>query len=78
MDVFNFLKEQIIELTDTDEDILSVDMELDTIGLVSLDYISIQVALKRMSGVNLELKKAELSSIKTLGDLVGYIEAQCC
>lgn len=75
MQVFDFLKEAILSLTDFDEDALSPDSALEDISLDSLDYVEIQVGLKKNFGVQPDGEYLASGKIKTLGELCAYIDS---
>ncbi|QWZ60896.1 acyl carrier protein [Acinetobacter pittii] len=53
----NIVQSLIEELTDFEGENLNDETTIEEIGLASLDYVSIQVALKKELGINIDLNK---------------------
>lgn len=70
--VLEALKEMIVEIKDLDPANIPSDMMIDDLGLDSLDYVEIQVGVKRKFGVALSPSLFE-RRIKTLIQLCEYI-----
>ncbi|KAB8312654.1 hypothetical protein EH228_06200 [Erwinia endophytica] len=75
MKVKEIIVEQIDNLTDFDISQLSDATNITDIGLVSLDYVAIQVALKREMGIDVDLNKLAQENLESIDDLVRYIES---
>ena len=75
MEPFELLKSQIIELTDTDPTRITPDTQLVDLNLVSLDYVSIQVAVKKEYGIQLDLSPLSEQSMSTVGDFARYVKS---
>ncbi|AWK44185.1 hypothetical protein GPY51_10025 [Photorhabdus laumondii subsp. laumondii] len=73
MKLFELLQSQITELTDIEPEDITLDTLLDDIHLVSLDFVSIQVALKREMGIQLNFDKFQRDNTTTIGDFVNYV-----
>ncbi|HZX33192.1 MAG TPA: phosphopantetheine-binding protein [Rhodocyclaceae bacterium] len=73
MEILEFLKSKIIVLNDVDIDTLTAERELKTIGLDSLDYVSIQMEITKKYGVQIDYDDFSSGKISTLGDFAGYI-----
>jgi acyl carrier protein len=73
MEVFEFLKETILNLTDLDESSVTPAMALEEIQLDSLDYVEIQVSVKKSFGVALDPEVFSAGRVKTIADLCSYI-----
>ena len=74
MDIFEFISEAIEELVDVDFD-LTPDVGVDSLELASLDYIELQVMVKKTFGVVVEADLFESGQLRTLGDFCHYIES---
>ncbi|MCZ4305538.1 acyl carrier protein [Zoogloeaceae bacterium G21618-S1] len=74
MEIYDFLKDAVLSLTDFDEDDLSLDSTLEDIALDSLDYVEIQVGLKKNFSVELDGDHLASGKIRSLRDLCDYIE----
>jgi acyl carrier protein len=70
--VFEFIKDMIVEMKDSEPDDIRMQTAIDELGLDSLDYVEIQVGVKRKFGVALSPTLFE-RQIKTLDALCGYI-----
>jgi acyl carrier protein len=75
MEPFELLKSQIIELTDTDPTRITPDTQLVDLNLVSLDYVSIQVAVKKEYGIQLDLNRLSEQGMSTVGDFARYVKS---
>ncbi|WP_387692003.1 acyl carrier protein [Photorhabdus sp. RM71S] len=73
MKLFELLQSQITELTDIEPEDITLDTLLDDIHLVSLDFVSIQVALKREMGIQLNFDKFQRDNTTTISDFVNYV-----
>lgn len=67
-DVFDFIKDCILELKDIDELDIKPDSELMQLGLDSLDFVEVQVLLKRRYGVHVDPTIFAGDGVLTLGD----------
>lgn len=74
MNADQFLREAILDLKDIDEAELVPQMTIEKLALDSLDYVEIQVGIKRNFGVSIDPELFQSGAIKTLGDLSRYIE----
>jgi acyl carrier protein len=70
--VFKFLRDLIVEMKDSEPDDIGTQTTIDDLGLDSLDYVEIQVGVKRQFGVALAPTLFE-RQIKTIGELCDYI-----
>lgn len=75
MNVKEIIVEQIDNLTDFDIAQLSDSTNITDIGLVSLDYVAIQVALKREMDIDVDLNKLAQEDLESIGDLIRYIKS---
>lgn len=67
------IKNQVGELTDFDVDTITKETLISDFGLVSLDFLSIQVALKRALGINVDLNQLTEANLTTFGELVEFL-----
>jgi acyl carrier protein len=74
MNANDFLVSVILELKDIDEADLTPDMTLEQLALDSLDYVEIQVGIKKNFGVEILPELFTSGGVKTLGELVLHIE----
>lgn len=74
MEVFEKVKSLIIEQLDVDEEQLDMDTTFEDIDADSLDVVELVMALEEE--FNLEIADEEVEKIKTVGDIVSYIEKQ--
>lgn len=68
------VKNQIAEMTDYDIDTITEETSVGDFGLSSLDFISIQVGLKRAFGVTIDLGLMAEANILTFKDLIDFLE----
>ena len=73
MELFDFIVEQISELTDVNSEEITRETPLAELDLVSLDYVSIEVALKKKYGVPINMENLWQKNINTLGDFIDYV-----
>ncbi len=71
--VESIIKNQVGELTDFDVDTITKETLISDFGLVSLDFLSIQVALKRALGINVDLNQLTEANLTTFGELVEFL-----
>lgn len=76
METLELIKEKVAELTDVDAATIQRDTPLSALDLVSLDYVAIQIALRKQKNINLDLNNISRSGIVTVGDLVSHVENQ--
>ncbi|MES2939462.1 MAG: acyl carrier protein [Pseudomonadota bacterium] len=74
MNAADFLRDAVLELKDIDEALLVPGLALADVELDSLDYVEIQVGIKKNFGVTVDADLFVSGKIKTLGDLCQYIE----
>lgn len=73
MSAFELLKSTIAEISDLPLDEIAPESKLADVNLVSLDYVSIQVAVKRKYGVQIDLEELPKKNLVTIGDFADYI-----
>lgn len=74
MNAAEFLSSSILELKDIDSNDLTPELTLEKLALDSLDYVEIQVGIKKHFGVDVPTDLFTSNTIKTLGELGSYIE----
>ncbi len=72
METFEKVKSLIVEQLDVDEDKISPDTTFEDIDADSLDVVELVMALEEE--FDLEISDEEVEKIKTVGDIVNYIE----
>lgn len=75
MSAFELLKSTIAEISDLPPEEIVPQSKIADINLVSLDYVSIQVAVKRKYGVQIDLEDLPKQNLVTIGDFANYIGA---
>ena len=74
--VFDKVKEILCLQLKADEDSISLDSSIiDDLGADSLDVVDIIMSLQ--DEFDIEIPDEEVENIKTVGDIVGYIESAC-
>lgn len=71
--IFEFLKNAILEVKDVEEDDVQPDTSLESLALESLDYVDIQVNIKKTYNVEMTSDQFASGKIKTLGELAAHI-----
>lgn len=74
MNAKEFLFETILELKDIDEADLTEALTLEELALASLDYVEIQVLVKKKYGVEVKPDLLISGKLRTVGDFAAYIE----
>ncbi len=74
MEVFEKVKELISEQLDLDGEQLTIKTTFEDIDADSLDVVELVMALEEE--FNLEIADEDVEKIKTIGDIVSYIEKQ--
>ncbi len=75
MNVAEFLQDAIVELKDVDESALVPALAFEELELDSLDYVEIQLRIKKKFKVEITPDLFAAGQLKNLGDLYAYIEA---
>ena len=75
MNVAEFLQDAIVELKDVDEATLVPALTFEELALDSLDYVEIQLRIKKKFKVEITPDLFASGQLKNLGDLTAYIEA---
>ncbi|HHX77406.1 MAG TPA: acyl carrier protein [Firmicutes bacterium] len=73
MDVFKKVKSLVSEQLGVDESEITLDTSFDSLDADSLDIVELVMALEEE--FDLEISDEEVEKIKTVGDVVNYIEA---
>ncbi|MGN0594936.1 MAG: acyl carrier protein [Hominimerdicola sp.] len=72
--VFDKIKSIIVEQLDADEDKVTMDASItDDLGADSLDVVDLVMSIEESFDV--EIPDEEVENIKTVGDIVKYIES---
>lgn len=73
--VFDKVKQILIDQLDVDEGAITLESSIsDDLGADSLDIVDLVMSLEEE--FDLEIPDEEIESIKTVGDIVRYIEAK--
>ena len=75
MNVAEFLQDAIVELKDVDESTLVPALTFEELELDSLDYVEVQLRIKKKFKVEITPDLFASGQLKNLGDLYAYIEA---
>ncbi len=73
-EIFDFLSEEMGKLVDFDVEQMNNDTGLDELGLVSLDYVSLQLAIRKKYSVEIDFDDFTSGQITTIGQFCRYIE----
>jgi acyl carrier protein len=74
--VVEFLKNAVMDLKDIEPEDLSMDTELESIQLESLDYVDIQVNIQKTYKVAILSDLFVSRQVTTIGQLAAYIVAE--
>lgn len=72
-EIFDFLQELIIEMKDYDAGMVQRDSSFETLALDSLDYVEVQVGVKKRFGVDLTPDLFSSGKITNIDQTVSYI-----
>lgn len=73
--VFDKVKEILVDQLDVDEDAVTMESSItDDLGADSLDVVDMVMSLEEE--FDMEIPDEEIESMKTVGDIVKYIEAK--
>jgi acyl carrier protein len=72
-EVLNFVKETITEIKDVDENLIAPNTRLEEIELDSLDYVEVQLAVRKKYDVSVEQDLFVNGTISTIGEFCNYI-----
>jgi acyl carrier protein len=75
-DILDFLKDVILNISDIDESALRSSTPVGDIGLESLDFVEVQVNLRKKYGVEVPSRAFADGEISDLGSIVDYIQGQ--
>ena len=70
--VFDKIKDIIVEQLDVEEDAVTMEAITDDLGADSLDVVDLVMSIEESFDV--EIPDEEVENIKTVGDIVKYIE----
>ncbi|MVW86153.1 hypothetical protein [Pseudomonas sp. PB101] len=76
MNVSTVVNNVIGELTDFDVATITDQTLISDIHLVSLDYVSIQVALKKELGIAIDVNKLPEAKLSTMGDFYAFCRSE--
>ncbi len=74
MEIFEKVKSLISEQLDVEEEKITLETTFEDIDADSLDVVELVMALEEE--FNLEIADEEVEQIKTVGDIINYIEKQ--
>ncbi|MCI8622267.1 MAG: acyl carrier protein [Provencibacterium sp.] len=73
MDIFEKVKELLVEQLDVDEELVNPEASItDDLGADSLDLVDLVMELE--NEFDAEIPDEDIQNIKTVGDIVAYIE----
>lgn len=73
MEIFDKVKEMLVEQLDVDEELISLEAQItEDLGADSLDLVDLVMELE--NEFDAEIPDEDIQNIKTVGDIVSYIE----
>lgn len=75
-EVFEFLKDLVLNITDTEEGQVEPSARVEELGLESMDLVELLIAVRKKFGVEMAPRAFAEGNLTTLGDVVDYICAQ--
>jgi acyl carrier protein len=76
-EIFEFLKDLILNITDTEEEQVTPDARIEDLGLESMDLVELQLTVRKKFGVEVAARAFAEGRLTTLGSIVAYIVGQC-
>lgn len=73
-DTYDFLTTEIGNLVDFEPNEMRQETGLQELGLVSLDYVSLQLAIRKRYGVEIDFDDFTSGQITNLGQFCSYVE----
>lgn len=74
MDIFSKIRALIVDQLDVEEEKINLETTFEDIDADSLDVVELVMALEEE--FDLEIADEEVENIKTVGDIVSYIEGK--
>ena len=75
-DVFEFLKELVLSITDTEEGRVEPSARVEDLGLESMDLVELLIAVRKKYGVELAARAFAEGRLTTLGQVADYVLEQ--
>ena len=75
-EVFEFLKELVLSITDTEEGQVEPSARVEDLGLESMDLVELLIAVRKKYNVEMVPRAFADGKLATLGDVVDYICSQ--
>ena len=75
-EIFEFLKDLVLNITDTEEEHVRPDTRVEDLGLESMDLVELLIAVRKKYNVEMAPRAFADGKLATLGDVVEYICAQ--
>ncbi|CAB9495205.1 acyl carrier protein [Alteromonas macleodii] len=74
--IYAVTKDVILDLKDFEEDEMNIDMTFEDLDLDSLDFVEMQVVMKKNFKVTLDPEMFESGAISTLRELCDYVDSK--
>jgi acyl carrier protein len=75
-EIFAFLKDLVLNITDCDESDVRPDTCVEDLGLESMDLVELQLSVRKTYGVEVPVRAFAEGRLKTLGSISDYIWEQ--
>jgi acyl carrier protein len=75
-DIFAFMKDLVLNITDTEEEQIQPSTRVEHLGLESMDLVELQITVRKKFGVEVAARAFADGQLTTLGDVVDYIGNQ--
>ena len=75
-DIFEFMKNLVLNITDTEEEQIRPSTRVEHLGLESMDLVELQITVRKKFGVEVASHAFADGRLATLGDVVDYIYGQ--
>ena len=72
-DVFAFLKDLVLNITDAEEEQIEPSTRVEDLGLESMDLVELQITVRKKFGVEMAARAFADGRLTTLGDVVDHI-----
>jgi acyl carrier protein len=75
-EVFEFLKDLVLSITDTEEGQVEPSARVEDLGLESMDLVELLIAVRKKYGVEMSPRAFAEGRLTTLGQVADHIYAQ--
>ena len=75
-EIFAFMKDLVLNITDTDEEQIQPSTRVEQLGLESMDLVELQITVRKKFGVEVPARAFADGQLTTFGAVIDYIGQQ--